>query len=130
MQKLIKEVKKVIIDRTIEMFLDSVVMSAFICLLCITGPMPVGSLQRSFALTALPFIYCKSVFCNYICNGKCHCIYNSGNYSFKHYFKKNLLVDISGNILSGIFEFGNSLNCFNNFMPHHTFYLCFSCTHW
>ncbi len=83
MQKLTKEVKKAIIDRTIEMFLDSVVMSAFICLLCITGPMPVGSLQRSFALTALPFIY---IIRNFFRLRKCYLIMSNE----KSFFIANL----------------------------------------
>lgn len=49
--------KKVIFDRIVESVVVSVVMSAFICLLCVTGAMPVGSLQRDIALVLLPLAY-------------------------------------------------------------------------
>lgn len=76
MQKLSKVIKKAMMDRVIEMFLDSIVMSAFICLLCITGPMPVGSLQRSIALTALPFVYIVK---NFFRLRKCYLIMRNDN---------------------------------------------------
>ena len=107
MQKLTKEVKKAIMDRTIEMFLDSVVMSAVICLLCITGSMPVGSLQRSFALTALPFVY---IVRNFFRLRKCYLIMvNEKSFFIANLFSVTIYATVSivayiiaGKILSSI----------------------------
>ena len=49
--------KEIVIIRIAEMFVGSVIMSVAVCILCISGAMPVESMQRIVALTILPIIY-------------------------------------------------------------------------
>ena len=52
-----KKRMKAALYRLGELLAGCVIMSAFICALCVSGPMPVGSIQRDVALALLPVIY-------------------------------------------------------------------------
>lgn len=45
------------LHRMLEMLLGCIVPSVFICLLCVSGPMPVGSIQRDVTLISAPVLF-------------------------------------------------------------------------
>lgn len=51
-----KRIKEAI-HRLREMMTGSLIMSVVVCIFCISGPMPVGSVQRDITLAILPVIY-------------------------------------------------------------------------
>ena len=57
-----------------EMLTASIVMSALVCTLCVSGPMPVGSTQRDVTLAVLPAIY---IVWNIVMLRRCYCILRS-----------------------------------------------------
>ena len=48
------KIADIALHRMIEMLIGCIVPSVFICLLCVTGPMPVGSIQRDITLIGAP----------------------------------------------------------------------------
>jgi len=52
-----KDLLQIIFVRTIEMLLGCILPSVFICALCVSGPMPLGSQQRDITLIAAPVLY-------------------------------------------------------------------------
>ena len=47
----------IVLHRVIEMLLGCVLPSVFICSLCVSGPMPVGSIQRDITLIGAPVAF-------------------------------------------------------------------------
>ena len=52
-----KIIVKITKQRFVEVLLSCVAISAFISLLCVSGPMPVASIQRDIALCACPIVF-------------------------------------------------------------------------
>lgn len=50
-------IDKIILHRAAEMLICCIGLSVLICFLCVSGPMPVGSIQRDVALNIIPFVF-------------------------------------------------------------------------
>ena len=50
-------IDKIILRRAAEMLICCIGLSVIICIFCVSGPMPVGSIQRDAALNIIPFVF-------------------------------------------------------------------------
>lgn len=50
-------INKIVLRRAAEMLICCIGLSVLICFLCVSGPMPVGSIQRDVALNIIPFVF-------------------------------------------------------------------------
>ncbi len=50
-------IDKIVLHRAAEMLICCIGLSVLICFLCVSGPMPVGSIQRDVALNIIPFVF-------------------------------------------------------------------------